>query len=71
MDSFNNLIVSEITKTDNTEATSVNSHSSKNDNQVSKNDNKSNNSPHTYVNKEYGWSVELPEEWVKYGSVGE
>lgn len=71
LDSFNNLIVSEITKTDNTEATSVNSHSSKNDNQVSMNDNKSNNSPHTYVNKEYGWSVELPEEWVKYGSVGE
>ncbi len=25
----------------------------------------------TYVNKEYGWSVELPEEWKRYGSVGE
>ncbi len=25
----------------------------------------------TYVNKEYGWSLELPAEWIKYGSVGE
>lgn len=24
-----------------------------------------------YTNKEYGWSVELPEEWMKYGTVGE
>lgn len=69
MDSVNNLIVSEITKKDNTKATSVNSHSSEDDNQVSKNDNKINNSPHTYVNKEYGWRVELPEEWNEYGLV--
>lgn len=25
----------------------------------------------TYINREYGWSVELPTEWIKYGSVGE
>lgn len=25
----------------------------------------------TYINEEYGWSVELPTEWIKYGSVGE